>query len=313
MDAGALSKIIHLNPTARMFSKPNPNRPFLSTAKSMVSFATSNKNHQSYWTSINADIDTHLKQAIPIRPPLVVFEPMHHLTFAAPETTAPALCMAACELVGGQRDQAVAAASALHLLHASAFTHENIPVTDRPRSSSRPVFDHAYEPNIELLTGDGMTPFAFELLARFDNLAQNDADRVLRVIIEISRAVGSQGVVEGQYNELRYDESNGKKSFNAAWLDNVCRKKDGELHACAAACGAILGGGSEEEMEKLRRYGLYVGMIEGIFNRGERNEKWLQKVNELKNLALKELKDFNQEKVKKIFSLVENKFNNVCV
>ncbi|EEF29831.1 geranyl geranyl pyrophosphate synthase, putative [Ricinus communis] len=273
-----------------------------------VACVMSNSSKIDYWTCINADIETHLKEAIPVRPPVVVFEPMHHLTFAAPRSFAPALCIAACELVGGSRDQALAAASALRLMIAAAFTHENIPLTDRPRPSARPMFHHTFGPNIELLTGDGMIPFAFELLAQLNNPAQDNSDRILRVMIEISRAMGSQGMVEGQYNEFQYDQSVGDELFHVAWLRDVCKKKEGASHACAGACGAILGGGNEEEIEKLRRYGLYVGTIQGIYNKVEGNEEWsLKEVNKLRDLALKELKDFNEEeKVRAICSLVEN-------
>ncbi|KAF2314193.1 hypothetical protein GH714_023984 [Hevea brasiliensis] len=304
--AGALSSIIHANPRARAFSTSNPNHPLLSRRPTVLAMSTTD---QSYWSSIHADIETHLKQAIPIRPPLVVFEPMHHLTFIAPQTSAPALCIAACELVGGHRDQAMAAASALRLMHASASTHENLPLTDRP--NTRQTVYHTFGPNIELLIADGMISFGFELLAQTNDPDQNNSVRVLQAIIEISRAMGSQGVMEGQYNESQYGESDGEKLFPAAWLHNVCKKKEGALHSCAGACGAILGGGSEEEIEKLRRYGLYVGMIQGIFNRFERNEWSWKEVNELRELALKELKDFNQAKVKTISRLVETKLCNV--
>ncbi|XP_021606317.2 geranylgeranyl pyrophosphate synthase 11, chloroplastic [Manihot esculenta] len=295
--AGVLSSAVHGNPIARIVSGSNPNRPLFFHRPLAVAVSTT---HQSYWSSVNADIDAHLNKSIPSKPPLVVFEPMRHLTFSAPQTTAPALCIAACELVGGHRDQAIAAASALHLMHASAFTHENLPLTERPK----PTFDHTYGPNIRLLMADGMIAFGFELLARADN----NSNRVLRAIIEISRAMGTQGVMAGQYNESQLGESDGTEAFHVGWLHNVCSKKGGVLHACAGACGATLGGGSEEEIEKLRRYGLYVGTIQGILNRVEKNEWSIKEVKELRVLGLRELKDFNQEKVRTISSLVETYF-----
>lgn len=261
---------------------------------------------QSYWSSINADIEAHLKQAIPIRPPLSVFEPMHHLTFSAPRNTAPALCIAACELVGGSRDDAMAAASALHLMHAATFAHENLPLTDRP--SFRPIINHSFEPNIALLVPDGMVPFGFELLARSDEPANNNSDRVLKVIVEISRAMGSEGVVEGLYKEMLVGQSDGEELSDvsiAGWMRHTCEKKEGELNACAAACGAILGGASEVEIVKLRKYGLYVGMRQGYLNRVGNKEKELENVlAELRNLALNELQHFKGEKVEAISSFI---------
>nr|AKJ26303.1 chloroplast heterodimeric geranylgeranyl pyrophosphate synthase small subunit [Paeonia lactiflora] len=291
--AGALLHINGTKPSLLTLSRSKPHRPLFSYKPMRVSMS----HNSSYWATIDSDIEAHLKQAIPVRPPLVVFEPMHHLTFAAPKNTAPALCIATCELVGGHRDQAIAAASALHLIHAAAFTHEHLPLTDRPTPiSSRPgLIHHAFNPNIELLTGDGIHPFGYELLARSDDPSGDNSDRVLRVIIEITRATGSQGYIDGQYRETLGDVA-----------VNVCEKKEGSLYGCAAACGAILGGGSEEEIEKLRKYGFYVGMIQGMLYGVGRNTKGsMDVVIGLRDLALKELKYFDQAKVEKISGLVE--------
>ncbi|KAK6946919.1 hypothetical protein RJ641_000392 [Dillenia turbinata] len=256
---------------------------------------------QSYWASISADIEAHLERAVQIRPPHSVFEPLHHLTFAAKRTAAPALCVAACELVGGRRDQAMAAASALHLIHAAFYTHENLPLTDGP--NPKPQIHHAYGPNVELLTADGMVPLAFELLARSDDDPTGEkAGRILRVMVEIGRAVGSQGAIDGRYREFLCAQSDGKEMGQVGWVDYVCEKKEGGLHACGAACGAILGGGNEEEIERLRKFGLNVGMIQGRVKGVSRNG-----VEMLKDMALKELEHFDSNKVEEISGLVEAK------
>ncbi|CAI9088350.1 OLC1v1022656C1 [Oldenlandia corymbosa var. corymbosa] len=275
-DLFGLSRANHLSPSSSSSLRYRP-----PSAIKMV------QTQQTYWATIESDIETHLKKSIPIRHPVSVFDPMHYLTFAAPRTTAPALCIAACEVVGGDRAQAMAAAAAIHLVHAAAFTHKNIPLTDRPRPE--PI-EHKFNPNIELLTGDGIMPFGLELVAESMSLGLNNPDRVLRVITEISQAAGSRGVVEGQFKEMDISLS----EIDVGLIEYVCKKKEGELHSCAAACGAILGGGNEEEIENLRRYGLYAGMVQGILNGvGSKNRKGLQEmVEKLKVLALKEVECF---------------------
>ncbi|XVE50665.1 hypothetical protein DITRI_Ditri01bG0181500 [Diplodiscus trichospermus] len=280
--------------------RSNPSRPcplLLPYRPLKVTMSCSSCN-QSYWAAINADIEAHLKLAVPVKEPLSVFEPMHLLTFAAPRSTAPALCVAACELVGGHRDQALPAASALHLMYAASFTHEHLPLTESSRPKS--TIQHVFGPNMELLIGDAMIPFGFELLAKLDDPTQNNSDRILRVMIEISRATGSQGMIYGQYYKLGPYQSDNRKSSQ----EHVSEKYEGALHACAAACGAILGGGSDEEIEKMRRYGLYTGKMQGIMNRnGNNDDKDLRiLVEELRNLAAKELSGFNEAKIEAIFS-----------
>ncbi|XP_047342772.1 heterodimeric geranylgeranyl pyrophosphate synthase small subunit, chloroplastic-like [Impatiens glandulifera] len=221
-----------------------------------------NPHHQikeSYWSTIDTEINDHLKRSISkIHSPQIVVEPMHHLTFAAPPTTAPALCIAACELVGGNRHQAIAAASALKLMHSAAYAHEQLPFNNNGQ--------HMFSPNIELLTGDGMVPFGFELLSRSCDVGMTESSRVLRVIAEMARAIGSEGMVGGNRHGL---------------------------YGCGAACGAILGGGEEVEIERLRKYGVYVGMLIKM-EEEEGKEKW-ERIARLRELAFKELDIFPSE------------------
>ncbi|XP_014504018.1 heterodimeric geranylgeranyl pyrophosphate synthase small subunit, chloroplastic [Vigna radiata var. radiata] len=226
-----------------------------------------------HWASLQADIEAHLKQAIPIKEPLEVFEPMHRLVFDSPRTTVPALCLAACELVGGQRRQAMDAAAALLLNLANAHVHEELGL----REGS----------NIALLTGDGIVPLGFELLASGDGPGRGSPERVMRVIIEISRAVGSEGLIDSQHM---------KKTLEGGNMKRVVEKGEGGLHACGAACGAVVGGGSEEEIERLRRFGFHVGMMRGMAQRGFHNHD----VEEHRNLALNELQFFKDTDLRMI-------------
>lgn len=247
-----------------------------------------------YWASLHADVEAHLKQTITIKEPLVVFEPMHHLIFTAPKTTVPALCLAACELVGGQRQEAISAASTLLLMEAAAYTHEHLPLSDRPGPKPGPMIDHVYGPNVELLTGDGIVPFGFELLARSDG--GENSERILKVMVEISRAVGSGGgVIDAQYMKTLGGGSDGDEICHVEEIRRVVEKYEGRLHSCGAVCGGVLGGGCEEEIERLRKFGFYVGIIQGMIKWGFKEDH--KEVVEARNLAIQELKFFKDKEV----------------
>lgn len=103
-----------------------------------------------------------------------------------------------------------------------------------------------------------MLPLGYEMVTSGAVGDVGDAERRVKVVVEISRAMGGWqgGVVEGQLIEAE-----GIKGAEKEW---VWERRGGRLSACGAACGAILGGGREEEVERLRRFGMYVGIINEI-------------------------------------------------
>ncbi|CAM8890870.1 unnamed protein product [Rhodiola kirilowii] len=263
----------------------------------------------AYRESVDSDIDAHLKKVVTIRPPFEVFQPMHQLVFSTPINIASALCVAACEVVGGHRSNALSAAAALHLMHVATSAHENLLM-----GNNKVHHKYPFGPNIELLTGDGVVPLGFELLAGQKCIGESSDDdftgRVVRVIVEITRAVGSRGVVDGQFRKYASNHSKHDLLCHERQLIELkLRGKRSEFYACGAACGAILGGGGEEEIERLRRFGLYMGMINQTVNEEEEELYWRrEKVMELRNLGLKELEDFDEGKIEFVSSVVDSLF-----
>ncbi|CAK9309609.1 unnamed protein product [Citrullus colocynthis] len=285
------------NPARPKFFKWNPVRPavyFRAPARLTVVMSQISP---SYWAAINEDIEDHLRRAIPAKDPPAVYEPLGHFVFSAPRNSAPALCIAACELVGGGRDQAIVAATALQLIHAATYTRQYPPLTARAISRAA-VVDRVYGPNIQLLTGDGIAPMVFEILAGSCDWSESGSERIRRVMVEMARAMGTEGWIGGQFRGLE----------ETATAEEVSEKTEGRLHACGGACGAILGGGNEEEIEKMRKYGKLVGMVKGMSKNvfgGKENERKKEKIEELKNLAFKELKDFKGENVHEIYGFLD--------
>ncbi|XP_042477306.1 heterodimeric geranylgeranyl pyrophosphate synthase small subunit, chloroplastic-like [Macadamia integrifolia] len=278
-------------------------------------------NHQSYWASISSDIEAHLKQTVQIRPPLSVYEPMHYLVFSAPRTMAPPLSIAACELVGGQPEEAIPAASVLHLMYAASMVHQRLLHSGRVVGPTTKSADHTA--GVELLTGDGIFSFGYELLARpsVHQLPDHKPERILRVIMEITRAMGAQGMVEGLCLQLRYRGSvsdggdtasdDGFMMGKVGKVGRAVEKMEGGLYACGAACGAILGGATKEETEKLRSFGRYAGIIHGMLTsmasdeqEEEEKEGLSEMVEKLRSLALKELECFDHQPMVEIISSI---------
>ncbi|KAL5731263.1 hypothetical protein ACHQM5_004011 [Ranunculus cassubicifolius] len=283
------SAFLHIS-TASSFtstSKPKYQFPSLSYKPMKISMSQT----QTSWAKVNSEVESHITHILADRKPETTYKPMDRLVTEVPRSMAPVLCIAACEAVGGDKGKAIPAASALHLMHVATYTHEYLQLSD--------------DPSGELVTADHMVQLGYEMLSGMDDPSSGNSDQVLRVVIEVGRAMGSQGMVNGQYLKMmRLDQ---EEANPEPLLDEAFEKKGGALYSCGAACGAILGGGSDEEIEKLRKYGLYVGMIHNIMvHDGVGKEKRLLKLaDNLRFLALKELEGMKEKNVEALSSIMD--------
>jgi len=105
-----------------------------------------------------------------------------------------------------------------------------------------------------ILAGDAMLTYAFEHIAR--DTKGVPADRLLRVISELARASGADGLVGGQVVDI---QSEGQE-VGLDVLRYIHEHKTAALLEAAVVCGAIVGGATDDTVEKLRRYALNIGL-----------------------------------------------------
>jgi geranylgeranyl diphosphate synthase type II len=113
-----------------------------------------------------------------------------------------------------------------------------------------------YGEDTAVLAGDALLSFSFEHIAR--ETTQVPADRVLRVISFLGKAVGSEGLVAGQIVDIA---SEGDSSVGLETLEYVHIHKTAALLEASVVIGAIIGGANEEEIDRLGQYARYVGLL----------------------------------------------------
>ncbi|CAN6481602.1 unnamed protein product [Victoria cruziana] len=316
----------------RGFPQLQKSRTHLSITASLSSppASTARFDLQTYWTSLIAEIDQQLEKAVPLRYPESIHEAMRYSVLARAKRAPPIMCIAACELAGGHRSYAFPTACALEMVHAASLIHDDLPcMDDDPQRRGRPSNHTVFGVDMAILAGDALFPLGFEHIVSHTP-REVPASRVLAVVAEIARTVGSTGMVAGQYLDLKLADANGGegKDMDLAWF--IKEKKFGEMAECSAVCGGLLGGASEEEVERLRRYGRAVGvlyevvedMIESERMRGkeagvgEIERKWnyvrvygldraRELVQRLKNEARRELSGFQGDGVVPLYSFVD--------
>ncbi|CAD7695355.1 unnamed protein product [Ostreobium quekettii] len=212
-------------------------------------------NFQGYMKDQAARVDAALDAALPMRHPETIHESMRYSVLAGGKRVRPALCLAACELVGGSVESALPTACALEMLHTMSLIHDDLPAMDNDDfRRGLPTNHKKYGEDIAILAGDALLCYAFEHIAKATTGVP--ADRVVKVIATLGKSVGSQGVVGGQVVDM---ECQGK-AVDLDMLQYIHEHKTAALLESAVVCGATLGGASEDEIEKLRKYSRDIGL-----------------------------------------------------
>ncbi|CAK9220572.1 unnamed protein product [Sphagnum troendelagicum] len=202
-------------------------------------------------------VNLALDKAVPLQYPMKLREAMRYSLLAGGKRVRPVLCLAACELLGGDEETAMPAACAMEMLHTMSLIHDDLPCMDNDDlRRGKPTNHKVYGENTAVLTGDSLLSFAFEHIAR--ETKGVPADRVVRVIAHLGKAVGSEGLVAGQIVDIA---SEGDSSVGIETLEYIHVHKTAVLLEASVVVGAILGGANEDEIDSLGQYARCVGLL----------------------------------------------------
>lgn len=202
-------------------------------------------------------IDAALDKSVPLQYPEVINESMRYSLLAGGKRVRPALCLAACELVGGTIEQAMPTACSMEMIHTMSLIHDDLPSMDNDDFRRGVPTNHkVYGEEVAILAGDALLSLAFEYIAR--ETKDVSPERVLRVIVEVGKAVGSEGLVAGQVVDIKSEGAG--ESVGIETLQYIHEHKTAALLEAAVVCGAILGGAPDADIERLRKYSRSIGL-----------------------------------------------------
>jgi len=179
--------------------------------------------------------------------PTYLSEPMHYALNAEGKMLRPALCLAATEAVGGDWKVAVKVAAALEIFHTFSLVHDDIMDGDELRRGI-PTLHMAFDHNRALLSGDTLLIYVYQLLSEMDDAI---FPRVFRAFNE-----GAMDVCKGQGWDMEFEHN---LAVDPADYEMMIDLKTGALTKLACHLGGILGGGDEQMIQALSRFGLLVG------------------------------------------------------
>ncbi|KAK9902390.1 hypothetical protein M0R45_001629 [Rubus argutus] len=211
---------------------------------------------KEYMATKAKKVDKALNEAVPLQYPKKIHRAMRYSLLAGGKRVRPVLCMASCELVGGDESLAIPTACAVEMVHTMSLIHDDLPCMDNDDlRRGKPTNHKAFGEQTAILAGDALLSLAFEhIAAKTTNVSP---ECVVRTIVELGSAVGSLGLVAGQMVDIH---SEGKE-VTLRELEYIHVNKTAKLLEASVVCGAIMGGGSEIEVGKMRKYARCIGLL----------------------------------------------------
>ena len=201
----------------------------------------------------SANIDQEIEQALVNVDPPDLREASQHLTMAGGKKLRPTLVILSCEAVGGDPNSALKTAAAMELIHTFSLIHDDIMDQDEKRRGKAAVHVLWGDP-MAILAGDTLFSKAFETVLRSEEnmVSSNRILPALNIVVD-----SCIKICEGQALDMGFAQR--LDVMESEYLLMIY-KKTAALIAAATKAGAILGGGTPEQINALAEYGRLIGM-----------------------------------------------------
>src|ERR1700724_2248902 len=200
-------------------------------------------------------VDAALERLLPQESalPASIHQAMRYSVFAGGKRIRPILCLETARIFAPEVAAALYPACAIEMIHTYSLIHDDLPALDNDDlRRGRPTCHKKFGEAMAILAGDALLTLAFEALA---GAPAPPAERVA-LIHEIASAAGTRdGMVGGQVADL---EAEGKE-VTPEMLEYIHRSKTAALIRAAIVSGAIAGGASQDDQDRLRTFGGLIG------------------------------------------------------
>lgn len=184
---------------------------------------------------------------LPIEP-RNLYDPISYTLSLGGKRVRPILCLMSTNLFSDIVDKAVKPAIALEIFHNFTLIHDDI-MDNADVRRGKPTVHKKWNPNVAILSGDAAIIVAYKYVAQTDPM-------LLPEILKVFNATALE-VCDGQQFDMEYEK------LPVVTEDDYLRMielKTSVLLAAAAKIGAILGGASLQDAERLYNFGRNLGL-----------------------------------------------------
>ena len=147
---------------------------------------------------------------------------------------------------------------AVEIIHSFSLVYDDLPCMDDDKlRRGKPTVHIAFNEANALLGGSSLLIYAFELLS-YDKFKVNN-DIKVNLINKLSKAIGSDGMLAGQFLDLQAESQNFHLTLQK--FKRIQEKKTSLLIALCSYVGAKLGNASKKEISTFYNFGILLGKI----------------------------------------------------
>ncbi|MDX1829479.1 MAG: polyprenyl synthetase family protein [Lutibacter sp.] len=194
------------------------------------------------------DFLLYLNEAIKVKEPKKLYEPIHYILQLGGKRLRPVLTLLICDIYNGDVAKAMNAAAAIEVFHNFTLIHDDIMDNAIIRRGKTTVHEK-WNINAGILSGDAMMIMAYQLLEKYEPQLYKK--------LNILFSKTALEVCEGQQLDIDFET---KTNVSIPDYIKMITYKTSVLVAAAMKMGAILANVSNDEAEKIYKFGLNLGI-----------------------------------------------------
>ena len=202
-----------------------------------------------------AYIEAALEKSVPEQQefPPVIFEAMRYSLLAGGKRLRPMMVLAACEAVGGNKEDALPFACALEMIHTYSLIHDDLPAMDNDDyRRGKPSNHKQFGEDNAILAGDGLLNEAYGVC--FEQCVKGE--KYVLAAKYLNDCAGIYGMIAGQSADLYYSAKNDEEE-ETLWYIQEC--KTGKLLLAHVALASILA--DNKDFFALENFGRMLGRL----------------------------------------------------
>jgi len=180
--------------------------------------------------------------------PVELYEPISYIMQLGGKRLRPCLLLMACDMFGGDVEQALAPALAIEVFHNFTLMHDDI-MDKAPLRRGKPTVHEKWNANTAILSGDVM-------MVESNKLIMKVQDSILRPVLDVFNDT-AVGVCEGQQIDMNFET---RADVRIDEYINMIRLKTAVLVGGALKMGALVGGANDADGTLLYNFGEQLGI-----------------------------------------------------